>query len=243
MVTVSFFVFASTYMITTPGSLIQVGAAELQCSTSCQEELQCRTPTRPTQLQTAVKLSSHTSISTIGGHLGYEELYLILLKRVGNFFNPRHRYLWLAFYSWQLLMITWIWPSLHSTSQTWSSISPTCEKLCFLYPNIQFSAWLHDYKKPLVMQNSKWTGVTARATGTENFLLQASQNNETTWSNIFKALCSVPILNNVSTSAVKSCKWIFSLARACAKHLLLHLLLLRNIKNHWIFWRRNWCLG
>lgn len=38
MVTVSFFVFATTYMITTPVNLIQVRAADLQCSTSCQEE-------------------------------------------------------------------------------------------------------------------------------------------------------------------------------------------------------------
>lgn len=97
MVTVSFFVFATTYMITTPVNLIQVRAADLQCSTSCQEELQCQTPTHPTQLQAAVKLSSQSSTSTIAGHLGYKELYLILLRRVGNFFNTRHRYLWLAF--------------------------------------------------------------------------------------------------------------------------------------------------
>lgn len=48
----------------------------------------------------------------------------------------------------------------------------------------------------------------------------------TTWLNILKALCSVPILNIVPTSALKSCKWILSRARASAKHLLLKL----NIK-------------
>lgn len=81
MVTVRFFVFAATSTITTPGNLIQAGAADLQCSTSCQEELQCQTPTHPTQLQATVDLSSHSPVSTIVGHLGCEKLYLILLKR------------------------------------------------------------------------------------------------------------------------------------------------------------------
>lgn len=109
-------------------------------------------------------------------HLGYKELYLTLLKRVRNFFNTRHRYLWLAFYSWQLLTITWIWRSSHSSSQTWRLLNPichTCEKLLFLYPNRPSSAWLHDYKKPLVMQNSKWTGVNVRAGRNREFSLMS----------------------------------------------------------------------
>lgn len=84
MVTVSFFVFPATYMITTPGNLIQVGAADLQCSTSCQEEPQCQTPTHPTQLQ-AVKISNHTPVPAFAGHLGYEELYLYCWKELRTF--------------------------------------------------------------------------------------------------------------------------------------------------------------
>lgn len=234
MVTVSFFVFAATYMITTPGNLIQVGAADLQCSTSCQEELQCQTPTPSTQLQAAVELSSHSP---------WQSLPLLVTLGVKNYtqycwkennFNTRNRYFWLAFYSWQVLMTTWIWPRLHSSSQTWrlSSICHTCEKLCFLYPNIPFSTWLQETLGDAKFQmESK-----QEQAGIENFLLWASQNNETPWLNIFKALCSVPILNNVPKSAIKSCKLIFSLARACAKHLLLHLFLLRNIKTTESWW-------
>lgn len=86
MVTVSLFVFAATYMIITPDNLIQVGAADLRCSTNCQEELQYQTPTHPTQLQAAVKLSSPTPVSIIAGHLGYEELHLILYLKSRELF-------------------------------------------------------------------------------------------------------------------------------------------------------------
>lgn len=91
----------------------------------------------------------------------------------------------------------------------------------------------HDCNKPLVIQNTKGT---MGQIGVEKFLFPDSQNNgvftteitcfkegvwESFWGchitclNILEALCSILVLHNVPTSALKPCKWIFSPARPC----------------------------
>lgn len=67
----------------------------------------------------------------------------------------------------------------------------------------------------------KITGSSYRNYSSEDGMQGSFGGYCSTWINILKALCPVPILNNVPTSALKSCKLIFSPARPCAKHLLL----------------------
>lgn len=89
MLTVSCFVFTAAYMTTTPVNLVQVRAVDLQCSTSCQKELNYQRPTHPAPLQAAVKLSSHSPTSAIAGQPGYKELYLRLFEKGQEFFQHK----------------------------------------------------------------------------------------------------------------------------------------------------------